>query len=277
MPESQLDSQLEIRRYEWREVPRQVSNGHMVVAIGDVHGRADLLTALYGAIAEDVARLKPERVTAILLGDLIDRGPDSLEVLGLALGGLSAFTKKPVEDICLVGNHDYWLRQAVDGTLEDEDLRFWGANGGEETWHSLGISRLVGARDMIMQTRRRLPEPVLDFIRNMSVTYRVDDYLFVHAGIDPRQPLNAQTLKTLCWIRDPFLHPDVWPFELTVVHGHTVEWNHGEPLVHDHRIGIDTGAVNTGVLTALEINSSQMRFVQVWDEKALEEDRRRSG
>lgn len=277
MPESPLNTQCEIRRYEWREVPRPVGNGHMVVAIGDVHGRADLLTALYEALAEDVARMKPERVTAILLGDLIDRGPNSLEVLGLALGGLGAFTKRPVEDICLIGNHDYWLRQAVDGTLQDDDLRFWGSNGGEATWRSFGISRLVGARDMVMQVRRRLPEPVQKFILSMSASYRVDDYLFVHAGIDPRQPLNAQTLKTLCWIRDPFLHPEIWPYELTVVHGHTVEWNHGEPLVHDHRIGIDSGAVNTGVLSALVINSGQMRFVQAWDEDALAEEDRRAG
>ncbi len=275
LQERLLNPQSDIQRYEWRQVPRPVANGHMVIAIGDVHGRADLLTALLEAVAEDVARLKPEQVTAIMLGDLIDRGPSSLEVLGLAMGGLGAFTKRPVKDVCLVGNHDYWLRQAVDGSLEDEDLRFWGANGGEATWRSFGITRVVGARDMIMQTRRRLPDPVLDFVMSMSVTYRVDDYLFVHAGIDPRQPLNNQTLKTLCWIRDPFLNPEVWPFELTVVHGHTVEWNHGEPLVHGHRIGIDTGAVNTGVLTALEINSGQMRFVQAWDERALEEERRR--
>ena len=275
LQERLLNPQSDIQRYEWRQVPRPVANGHMVIAIGDVHGRADLMTALLEAVAEDVARLKPEQVTAIMLGDLIDRGPNSLEVLGLAMGGLGAFTKRPVKDVCLIGNHDYWLRQAVDGSLEDEDLRFWGANGGEATWRSFGITRVVGARDMIMQTRRRLPDPVLEFVMSMSVTYRVDDYLFVHAGIDPRQPLNNQTLKTLCWIRDPFLHPEVWPFELTVVHGHTVEWNHGEPLVHPHRIGIDTGAVNTGVLTALEINSGQMRFVQAWDERALEEERRR--
>lgn len=277
LQERLLNPQSEIHRYEWREVPRPVANGHMVICIGDVHGRADLLTALLEALAEDVARLKPEQVTAILLGDLIDRGPNSLEVLGLAMGGLGAFTKRPVKDVCLLGNHDYWLRQAVDGSLQDDDLRFWGANGGEATWRSFGITRVVGARDMVMQTRRRLPDPVLEFVMSMSVTYRVDDYLFVHAGIDPRQPLNNQTLKTLCWIRDPFLNPEVWPFELTVVHGHTVEWNHGEPLVHGHRIGIDTGAVNTGVLTALEINSGQMRFVQAWDERALEEERRRSG
>ncbi|WP_420403737.1 metallophosphoesterase family protein [Nisaea sp.] len=277
LQERLLNPQSEIHRYEWREVPRPVANGHMVIAIGDVHGRADLLTALFEAVAEDIARLKPEQVTAILIGDLIDRGPNSLEVLGLAMGGLGAFTKRPVKDVCLIGNHDYWLRQAVDGSLDDDDLRFWGANGGEATWRSFGITRVVGARDMILQTRRRLPDPVLEFILSMSVTYRVDDYLFVHAGIDPRQPLNNQTLKTLCWIRDPFLNPEIWPFELTVVHGHTVEWNHGEPLVHDHRIGIDTGAVNTGVLTALEINSGQMRFVQAWDARALEEERRRSG
>ena len=275
--ERPLSKHCEIRRYKWRKARRQINDGHMVVAIGDVHGRADLLTDLFEALAEDIARLKPERVTAILLGDLIDRGPDSLEVLGLALGGLSAFTKRPVEDICLLGNHDYWLRLAVDGTLKNDDLRLWGSNGGEATWRSLGISRLVGARDTIMQTRRRLSKPAQDFIISMSVSYRVGDYLFVHAGIDPRQPLNAQTLKTLCWIRDPFLNPEVWPFEFTVVHGHTVEWQNGEPEIHDHRIGIDTGAVNTGVLTALEINAGQIRFIQAWDDNAVEEDRQRPG
>lgn len=254
---------------------RPVENGHVVVAVGDVHGRADLLTALFEALAEDVARLKPARVTAVLLGDLIDRGPQSLEALGLAMGGLGAFTRAAVDDVCLCGNHDGWLRQAIEGTLSDDEMRFWGANGGEATWRSFGVGRAIGARDLCMQIRGRLPAELLDFVGAMRLTHRVGDYLFAHAGIDPRKPLAAQTAETVCWIRGPFLTPEVWPFELTVVHGHTIEWTHGEPAVHAHRIGIDTGAVKTGVLTAIEINSGQMRFVQAWDAAAVAEERRR--
>jgi serine/threonine protein phosphatase 1 len=236
----------------------------MAIAVGDVHGCAEHLEAMYQALAEDVGRLRPNETTCVLLGDLVDRGPKSLDSLGLAVDGLKAFTRNAlVEDVVLLGNHDAWLKMAVERRLGEEEARVWAYNGGDATFASLGIPALSDAAELSAAIRAKVPAPVVDLLGRMALSHRIGDLLFVHAGVDPRRPLEDQSEHAQIWIRDVFLHAEDWPFEVLVVHGHTIDPPMGPPEVFAHRIGIDTGAFATGVLTAVEFLGASMRFVAV--------------
>ena len=253
-----------VTRTEWRANPKPLPDGHMAIAIGDVHGCAEHLEALYRALAEDVGRLRPAETTCVLLGDLVDRGPNSLDCLGLAVDGLRAFTRNaPVEDIVLLGNHDAWLKMAAEHRLGDEDARVWAYNGGDATFASLGIPAFGDAAELTAAIRAKLPEPVVELLGHMALNHRIGDLLFVHAGVDPRRPLEDQSEHAQIWIRDAFLNAEDWPFEVLVVHGHTIDPPIGPPEVFPHRVGIDTGAFATGVLTAVEFLGASMRFIAV--------------
>lgn len=253
---------MKVTRTDWLDNPKPLPDRRMVTAIGDVHGCAEHLEAIYKALAEDIARLHPEQITCVLLGDIIDRGPNTLDCLGLAMDGLQAFTRgNKVEDIALLGNHDAWLKQAIELRLTEEDARVWAFNGGNATFSSLRIPALSAPDELSVAIRATLPEEVTVWIRGMRLNHRVGDLLFVHAGIDPRRPLEDQSAHAQLWIRDAFLHAEDWPFEVLVIHGHTVEAPEGQPEIFLHRVGIDTGAFATGVLTAVEFVGASMRFV----------------
>ena len=259
---------MQVTRTDWRDNPKPLPGGRMAIAIGDVHGCADHLERMYRELAEDVARLKPDQTTCVLLGDLVDRGDNSLDCLGLAIGGLAVHVQghtrsQTVEDIVLLGNHDAWLCKALDGTLSNEDARVWAYNGGDATLTSLAIPATAGARALGDAIRDRLPNEVKTLLAGMVLNHRIGDLLFVHAGIDPRRSLAEQIPHAQLWIRDVFLHAEDWPFEVLVIHGHTIEPPLGPPEIHPHRIGIDTGAFATGVLTAVEFLGDRMRFVAV--------------
>jgi serine/threonine protein phosphatase 1 len=255
---------VQVTRTDWRDNPKPLPDGRMAMAIGDVHGCAEHLEAMYQALAEDVGRLRPTETTCVLLGDLVDRGPNSLDCLGLAIDGLDAFTGNArVEDIVLLGNHDAWLKMAMENRLRDEDARVWAYNGGDATFASLGLPPLLAAEELSAAIRARLPAAAVDLLGRMALNHRIGDLLFVHAGIDPRRPLEDQNEQAQLWIRDVFLHAEDWPFEVLVIHGHTIDPPVGPPEVFPHRIGIDTGAFATGVLTAMEFLGASMRFVAV--------------
>lgn len=255
---------MRIRRTAWRENPRPLPEGSLVAAIGDVHGCAGHLDAMYRALARDVVRLSPRETCCVLLGDLIDRGPHSLRCLELAADGLaSRVPDRPVRDVVLTGNHDEWLVQAVRGELSRREAEVWALNGGTETWRDFGIVRPTSVQQLVDGIRGRLPQCVLDLLARMVVMWRKEDLVFAHAGVDPRYGLEEQTRASLMWIRTPFLEAQRWPFPFMVVHGHTIEQPYGEPVIHPHRIGIDTGAVVTGVLTCVEFWGSRLRFVTV--------------
>ncbi|MDE0807825.1 MAG: metallophosphoesterase [Alphaproteobacteria bacterium] len=255
---------MQVTRTEWRDNPKPLPYGRMAMAIGDVHGCAEHLEAMYQALAEDVRRLRPNETTCVLLGDLVDRGPNSLDCLGLAVDGLSAFTRgAAVEDIILLGNHDAWLKKAAERRLSGEDARVWAYNGGDTTFSSLGIPSLSDPKELSTAVREKLPSEVLDLLDKMLLNHRIGDLLFVHAGVDPRHPLEDQSEHACLWIRDAFLNAKDWPFEVLVIHGHTVDPPLGPPEVFPHRVGIDTGAFATGVLTAVEFLGASMRFVAV--------------
>ncbi len=254
-----------IERGDWTPAPKPLHTDHLVCAIGDVHGRADLLDPLLAALAEDARVPGVAHATCIFLGDLIDRGEQSWEALGLAAGGLDAYLgdRMPVDDVLLVGNHDAWLKAAFEDRLTPEMVEQWAANGGGRTWRSLKLPPFTPAQAIAGALRAAVPEFVQDSVRGMRGSRRIGDYVFVHAGLDPRRAIDDQPLEVLTWIREPFLHPaDPWPFEVVVIHGHSPEEPFERPTVARHRINLDTGAVFTGVLTAIEMRNDRYRFVQ---------------
>ena len=231
--------------------------GERIYALGDVHGRLDLFEAAIAAIEADDTASRPAQTTVILLGDLIDRGPDSAGVIAAARAWSE---RRPVR--ILLGNHEEMLLRALDS---DEVMRHFLRYGGRETVLSYlsepdryHRAELAEARALMVDA---IPETDLDFIRSFDDSIRVGDYLFVHAGIDPDTPLEGQSGGDLRWIREPFLS-HAGSFGPVVVHGHTIT---DRPHVRHNRIGIDTGAYRSGRLTALGLQGTQRWLIEVQD------------
>lgn len=225
-----------------------VPAGQRVYAVGDIHGRLDLLEALAAAIERDDAARGRADTTVILLGDLIDRGPDSAGVIRFAREWQARRNVR-----ILAGNHEEMFLDS----LEDSDvLRHFLRYGGKETLLSYPVDRnryaaadLDEARAMM---REAIPPADIDFVRGFEDAIALGDYLFVHAGINPHAPLDQQRPRDLRWIREPFLSHDE-ELGTVVVHGHTI---FEAPDVRRNRIGIDTGAWTTGRLTALGLEAT---------------------
>jgi len=237
--------------------PARVPPGVCIYAVGDIHGRADLLEALHAAIAEDAAQLTPGTGKFLVyVGDYVDRGLESRQVIDLLLGD-------PLPDfrtVRLLGNHDAWLLGFLsDATIGPTWLRY----GGDVTLHSYGVRVGVPIEDDGYYTklqaalRARVPREHVEFLEQLELSFETGDYLFVHAGVRPGIPLDQQSVEDLLLIREPFLS---WRRDLgrVVVHGHTVET---EPVVRNNRIGIDTGACWTGCLTCLVLEEGSYRFI----------------
>lgn len=233
-----------------------VPAGVRVYAVGDVHGRADLLDDLHGRIVADADRDRPPHVRLVYLGDYVDRGPDSHGVLTRLLVPLPQGWARVV----LRGNHeDMMLRALADPQREGA---LWLCNGGLATIESY----FRAARETMPPTPQEalaaLPQVVPDrhlaFLAGLETHHSCGDYLFVHAGLRPGVPLAEQRADDLRWIRRPFLDSTA-DFGAIVVHGHTiVPW----PQERPNRIGIDTGAYASGVLTALVLEGPTRRFLQ---------------
>ncbi len=236
-----------------------VPAGSRVYAIGDVHGRLDLLQRLLRSIREDAAQAKAARKSLVYLGDYIDRGPESKGVIDLLLS--RPMREAGFEEIPIMGNHEDILLQFL------ADVRcgpHWFAYGGMETLDSYGVRppRLLAAEEDLVRAQRELaakiPAAHLEFMRRMKLSHEEGDYLFVHAGLRPGVALAEQIGQDLMWIRDEFLQSNA-DFGKLVVHGHTIAET---PQVKANRIGIDTGAYATGVLTALVLEGNERRFLQ---------------
>lgn len=235
--------------------------GHRAYAIGDIHGRLDLLDTLLSRIEEDV-RARPKRSCSIVfLGDLIDRGPSSAGVIER----LRMFRPSYAKPVFLMGNHEEVLLRVTSG--EASLIPSWLRFGGVETLASYGLNatKLVGLPDeeAVERVKRAIPLAHLRFISGFADTVSFGDFLFVHAGIRPGVELSEQSQTDLRWIREPFLDDDE-ERGFIVVHGHTIS-----PRIEitSNRIGIDTGAFYTGVLTALAIDGGRRWFLQTGDEK----------
>jgi serine/threonine protein phosphatase 1 len=232
----------------FRPAPARLPPALRIYAIGDVHGCVAAHAAVLDQIAEDHAARPVAEAVVIHLGDLIDRGPDSAAVLArVALGSPIAG-----ELINLRGNHE---ELCLDALLRGgEASRTWRGNGGETCLADWGVPRKAPASEW----RRFVPRAQMAVLEGERLSYRRGGYVFAHAGIRPGVLLADQDPRDLVWIRQPFLSwPD--PLEAVVVHGHTPK---DEPAVRVNRIGVDTGAVYGGRLTALVLEEDRMAFIQ---------------
>lgn len=224
-------------------------------AIGDVHGRLDLLDALLEQIAADRQARPCAREFLVLLGDVIDRGPDSRGVVA-RLRGLDDPT---LHTVFLMGNHEEMLVRALGA--QPHRLRDWLKFGGAECVESYGVDAGdVAELDPAAAAaviRAAIPRGDLAFIDGFADSFRFGDYLFVHAGIRPGIALAHQRTGDLRWIREDFLDSEA-AHPLFVVHGHTIS---ERPDERPNRIGIDTGAYASGVLTALCIEGTGRRYL----------------
>jgi serine/threonine protein phosphatase 1 len=232
--------------------------GELVYAIGDIHGRADLLSLLLADIAADAeASQDVTERTLIFVGDYVDRGPDSRQVVEMLITSLP----QGFDVHFLKGNHEAILLDFLEDASWLDD---WRANGADATLLSYGVDveRLVRTRAPSEEWRRAfaaaLPETHRRFYQGLELKVSRGDYLFAHAGVRPGVPLDAQEPHDLIWIRGAFLESEE-PFGKVVVHGHTPAV---EPQLRANRIGIDTGACFTGRLTALKLQGRNKSFLQ---------------
>lgn len=239
--------------------PPPSTDGRLIYAIGDVHGRLDVLEPLVQSLAEDALSQRPtERPLLIFLGDYVDRGPASAGVIDkiLALKASRGFEVR-----ALKGNHEEALLQFLD------DPNFgstWAQHGGIATIASYGVQppstrtdpdAWRAARDAFAEA---LPPEHLSFLRSLELMITVGEYAFVHAGVRPGVSFADQAERDMLWIRGEFLHSQ-GPFEKVIVHGHTPM---EEPQITRHRLGIDTGVYATGVLTAVRLNGEGHHMIQ---------------
>jgi serine/threonine protein phosphatase 1 len=224
-------------------------------AIGDIHGRIDLLNLLLERIREDIAtRSMLERPLLIFLGDYVDRGPASREVIEQIMALRSSYTV-----VSLRGNHeDALLRFLTDPTIGPD----WVEHGGAQTLLSYGVQPPQKAdpvpwADVRDRFADALPDSHLAFFQGLEHYAVIGDYVFAHAGVRPAVALEQQTTQDLMWIRKPFLEVEK-AIDRVVVHGHTPA---DTPHMGRWRIGVDTGAYATGVLTAVRLMGTDRAFL----------------
>ena len=239
------------RRARPASAPR-TPEGARVYAVGDIHGRLDLLRRLHGLIAEDARGAPAATMTIVYLGDYIDRGLDSQRVIDCLLDE----TPKGLTAIYLMGNHEEVFLQFLDDAAVGED---WLQFGGDATLYSYGVQLAAAGRsqrnliDAQLTLRENLPARHLSFLRSLRSQCLMGGYLFVHAGVRPGIPLAEQSDRDLLWIRGEFLNSRA-DHGAMVVHGHSISLG-GEDL--PNRINIDTGAYATGTLTCLVMDGDK--------------------
>lgn len=238
----------------WAHTPA----GTRIYAIGDVHGRLDLLDEMHELIRNDAESAAPgTRLMVVYLGDYIDRGPRSREVIDRLLDNP---LPPDFEIVYIRGNHEDIMLGFLDAGTRAAS---WFRHGGHETLQSYGLEApLPITEDEFPAARQalgeRLPAAHRAFLDATKVMHREGDYLFVHAGIRPGVKLEKQDSTDLMWIRHEFMDSEAH-FGVCVVHGHTIE---ARPAITDQRIGLDTGAYYTGVLSCAAIEGNAVRFLQ---------------
>lgn len=229
--------------------------GYRAYAIGDIHGRLDLLDQLLEQIHRELAERPPRNALIVFVGDLIDRGPSSAQVVER----LRNYRPSGLRIVFLLGNHEEVMLRILRG--DASLIPSWLSFGGRASLKSYGVDpRLVtksGDAEAVAMIRKAIPESHVKFLKTFVDTCRFGDYLFVHAGIRPGVELDRQLQSDLRWIREPFLF-DETDHGFVVVHGHTIS---REVEERPNRIGIDTGAFKTNVLTALAIEGAQRWYV----------------
>lgn len=231
-----------------------------VYAVGDVHGRFDLFVGMLRRIAQDLADWEGQPFQIIFLGDLIDRGEKSKDVLDLAVE-LAAMTDNVR---FLAGNHEEVFLRVFNG--DEQAAHFFYQIGGRETLKSYGLQgeldEDIDARALVEWMQHAVPAEHVALIESFEDIIILADYVFVHAGIRPKTAIEKQRPSDLRWIRDPFLefegdHPGM------IIHGHSIT---DEVDERHNRIGIDTGAYRSGKLTAVVLEKQSRRFLTVQGE-----------
>ncbi len=236
-----------------------IPGGQRVYAIGDIHGRDDLFAQMIDMIRADNAKRHPAKITLILLGDLVDRGPDSAGVVDRAMRLKDEFPDTRL----LIGNHEECFLAALTGDVRR--LRYFMRIGGDATIRSYWRDDASLADASFEEVAARMPTLVpaehVDFLGNGEDVIEVGDYAFVHAGVRPGVPLDKQSLSDLRWIRDEFLD-DLGGHGKMIVHGHSIT---SEPDEQVNRIGIDVGAFKSGRLAALGLDGADRWYLFAGD------------
>ena len=236
-------------------VARCVPAGTLVYAIGDIHGRDDQVADLLGKIDADRSQREHDTAVLILLGDLVDRGPDSKKVVERALGLPARFDRFHY----LIGNHEECMMAALGGDVRA--LRYFYRIGGDATIRSyIGDDQRLAALDfddLASVFPASVPGHLADFLRQGEDQVEYGDYAFVHAGVRPGVALDAQRVSDLRWIREEFL-TDTRDHGRCVVHGHSITQ---APDDNPNRLGIDTGAYYSGILTAVVFSGTYRWFL----------------
>lgn len=232
-----------------------IPDGQRVYAVGDIHGRDDLFALIMDLIHADNAARGPANVTLVLLGDLVDRGPHSAEVVERALG-----LKAEFDDFrLLIGNHEECFLAALTGDVRR--LRYFMRIGGEATVRSYWTSEIDLAEATFEEIAESFPSMVpskhVKFLGEGEDLIEIGDYAFVHAGVRPGVALERQELSDLRWIRDEFLD-SLSDHGKMIVHGHSIT---AEPEEQANRIGIDIGAYKSGSLAALGLEGTARWYV----------------
>jgi diadenosine tetraphosphatase ApaH/serine/threonine PP2A family protein phosphatase len=238
--------------------PPSLPKGLRIYAVGDIHGRLDLLNRLLSQIAEDIAQFPTSRPIYVFLGDYIDRGSSSRETIDRLIEHGAAH-----ESIFLKGNHELIATACLsDRGKIDQWLRL----GGMETLASYGVAPdLFANRKQTAGTQlafhNALPPAHFRFLGNLQESFSCGDYFFVHAGAKPHVPLSRQRESDLLWIRGEFLS-SAYDFGKIIVHGHTPSL---DIEVRSNRINIDTGAFATGRLTCLVLEEESLSAIACLD------------
>lgn len=238
-----------------------------IYAIGDIHGYIDALEGIQRAIEQDISvsglNPKTDNVMVVYLGDYIDRGPESKNVIENLLQQKKK--KDGVNRIFIAGNHDLCLVDFADGVVGPDTLK-WFKYGGLETLKSYGVALDVDSYEAIRpaqieslqnEFKKSLPAKHKKFISSLPLYHIEGDYFFVHAGVDPEKGIKDQIDNDLIYIREPFLS---WKgeWEKVVVHGHTIA---EQPEIMQHRIGIDVGVYENARLGCAVLGEEEPRFL----------------
>jgi serine/threonine protein phosphatase 1 len=218
-------------------VPDQYAlpEGVRVYAIGDIHGCDDLLVDLLAAIDAHL-RIEPvARPIEVVLGDFIDRGPDSRGVIDRLMAAPEGRRR-----VVLRGNHEQWLLEAL---RDPRRIEGWLMEGGHQTLASFDaaperLRRPLDAEALAAEAREKIGRERLEFVASTKLCAQIGDFLFVHAGLRPGRPLTSQAPDDLLWIREPFLSGRL-DFPFMIVHGHTPA---NDVEVVGGRLGVDVGA-----------------------------------
>ncbi|HEX5238303.1 MAG TPA: metallophosphoesterase family protein [Sphingomicrobium sp.] len=240
------------------------ARGWRAYVVGDIHGRLDLLEAILSKIHRDLGRRHARKTLLVFVGDLIDRGPNSAQVIER----LRTYRREGVRPVFLLGNHEEVLLRILKG--DSELISKWRWFGGSECLQSYGadpasLTGLSGEQALAV-VRNAIPASHVEFLESFDDSLRFGDFLLVHAGIRPGIEIEQQRQTDLRWIREPFLFDDT-DHGFVVVHGHTITQRVD---VRSNRIGIDTGAYRTGVLTALAIENSRTWFLDTREDASAE-------